>query len=139
MKKFLLLVLLCIPSIALAQFNGGYDPYTTPIAASANGTTAATVATLGAVAGKTTFLCGLSIRATATAATQGFATVTGTINGTMSFLESVSVTNSTVASLDPHISPTCIPASAPNTPIVVTSIASGTGGLVSVNAWGYTR
>jgi hypothetical protein len=139
MKTFLLLVLLCIPSIALAQFDGGYGPYTTPIAASANGTTVATVATLGAVAGKTTYLCGLSIRATATAATQGFATVTGTINGTMNFLESVTVTNAAVSSLDPHIAPTCIPASAPNTPIAVTSIAPGTGGLVSVNAWGYTR
>src|SRR6185312_7401057 len=59
----------------------------TPVSISATGTTAATAATLPAAAGKTTFLCGFSIRANATAAATGDATVVGLKGGTLHFTQ----------------------------------------------------
>lgn len=109
----------------------------TPITASATGTTAATTATLTGVAGKTTYLCGLSIRANATAAATGNATVTGTISGTLNFTQWTAPLASGLGITEPPIGPACIPASAANTGIAVVSAAPGAGGTVSVTAWGY--
>lgn len=108
-----------------------------PITASATGTTAATTATLAGTAGKTTFLCGLSIRANATAAATGNATVTGTITGTLNFTQWTAPLASGIGILEPPLGPACIPASAANTGIAVVSAAPGSGGVVSVSAWGY--
>jgi hypothetical protein len=115
----------------------GYPIGATPITVSATGTTAATAVTLPAVAGQTTYLCGFSIRSTATAAVTGIATVTGTVTGTMSFVHWTGAVASAVGILEPQIGPECIPASAGNTAIVVTSAAAGTAGVVSVTAWGF--
>lgn len=109
----------------------------TPITASATGTTAATTATLAGVSGKTTYLCGFSIRANATAAATGNATVTGTITGTLNFTQWTAPLASGVGVTEPAIGPACIPASAANTGIAVISAAPGLGGTVSVSAWGY--
>lgn len=109
----------------------------TPITASAVGTTAATTATLAGVSGKTTYLCGFSIRANATAAATGNATVTGTITGTLNFTQWTAPLASGVGVTEPSIGPACIPASAANTGIAVVSAAPGSGGTVSVSAWGY--
>lgn len=108
-----------------------------PMTASATGTTAATAATLPAVAGKTTYLCGFSIRANATAAATGNGTVTGTVSGTLNFTQWTAPLASGLGITEPSIGPACIPASAANTAIVVTSAAPGAGGVVSVTAWGY--
>ncbi len=105
------------------------------ITASGTGTTAATTATLAATSGKTTYICGFTINSTATAGITGTATVTGTITGTLSFVQGVG-TSPAVATLTVPISP-CIPASASNTTIVVTSVAASTGGITSVVANGY--
>lgn len=107
----------------------------TLITASVTGTTAATAATLPAAAGQTTYICGLSIDANATAAVAGNATITGTVSGTMNFTQPVPVAPA-VGTVNRIFNP-CIAGSAINTAIVVNSIAPGTGGVVSVTAWGF--
>lgn len=158
MRKILIALLLLLPSIALAGDNnfptpgnaqvqgvlplelnssGSAQPFAqrSSITASATGTTAAVAATLTGAAGKTTYICGFNIGADATAAVSGTATVAGTISGTMNFLQEAGA-GAAVAVTSQTFSP-CIPASATNTAITVTSIAAGTGGATSVSAWGY--
>jgi hypothetical protein len=118
---------------ASPQFPSG----STVVTASAIGTTAATTATLAAAAGKTTYLCGFSIRANATAAATGNASVTGTVTGTLNFTQWTAALASGIGITEPPIGAGCIPASAANTGIAVISAAPGVGGTVSVSAWGY--
>jgi hypothetical protein len=104
--------------------------------ASATGTTAATTATLATGVGKTTYICGMSIRANATAAATGNATVTGTITGTLNFTQ-WTAPNASGLGVTEQVFVPCLPASTTNTAIAVISAAPGTGGVVSVTAWGY--
>lgn len=124
---------LCGAAGSSSQFPAG----ATPVTASATGTTAATTATLPGVASKTTYLCGFSIRANATAAATGNATVTGTITGTLNFTQWTAPLASGLGITEPPIGSACVPASAVNTGIAVISAAPGSGGVVSVSAWGY--
>lgn len=120
--------------------NTGTLPYpvgAVPITASATGTTAATTATLAAAAGKTTYLCGFSMRANATGAATGDATVTGVVTGTLHFTFFTAPLASGIGTLDPNLGPRCIPASAANTTVAVVSPAPGSGGTVSVSAYGF--
>lgn len=110
----------------------GAVPYT----ATATGTTAATTATLAGAASVTTYICGFSIRANATAAATGNATVTGVITATMNFTQWTAPNASGLGITEMIFAP-CIPASATNTSVAVVSAAPGTGGVVSVTAWGY--
>lgn len=106
--------------------------------ASATGTTGATTATLATNSGQTTFICGFSIRANATAAATGNATVTGTITATMNFTQWTPPTASGLGVTEMIFTP-CIPASGTNQTIAVVSAAPGTGGVVSVSAWGFLK
>ena len=124
---------------AIGKTGPGFTTAQTPVTISATGTTAATTATLPAVAGKTTYLCGFSIRANATAAATGNATVTGTISGTLNFTQWTAPLASGLGVTEPNIGNICIPGSAVNTAINVISAAPGTGGVVSVSAWGYNE
>jgi len=103
---------------------------------SATGTTGATVATLAGAASVTTYICGFAIRANATAAATGNAVVSGTISGSMNFTQWTAPLASGIGTIEKDFFP-CIPASAVNTSIVVTSAAPGSGGVISVSAWGY--
>jgi hypothetical protein len=126
------------------------DPYSsggvncTPVTALAAGTTGAIVATLPAVAGKTTFICGLYFSGTnATAANPATSvTITGTIGGTMTFGFPTLAAAATVPNtlpIEEEFVP-CIAASAINTPIAVNGPALGAGAtLVTASAWGYSR
>lgn len=114
----------------------------TPVTSTATGTTAAVVATLPAVAGKTTYICGFYYTGTnATAAnTTTSLTITGTVSGTMTFgfptLAAAATTPNTIP-IDEEFLP-CIAASAINTAIVVNGPALGTGATqATVTAWGY--
>ncbi len=111
---------------------------TTQITISATGTTGATVATLAATSGKTTYICGFSITSDATALIDAAATVSGVVTGTMTYLQTVGAVASGASQLNQTFSP-CLPANASNTTIVVTSAAAGTGGHTNVNAWGYQQ
>ncbi len=110
----------------------------TAITASATGTTAATTATLAGTSGKTTYICGYSIRANATAAATVTDTITGVVTGTMSSILWVAPLASGIG-VDEQIFTPCIPASATNTGIGVVSGAPGTGGNVSSRGWGYQQ
>jgi hypothetical protein len=145
MRKLLaLLALLFLISSASAQVANwwggsatgtGFPNNSTPITSSATGTTGAITATLPGVAGKTTFICGFTLTSggTTTAAVTT-ATIAGVIGGTMSY---VYVFTSGSQGLFGIAFPTCIPANAMNTAIVITQPAGGTGTIGAVSAWGY--
>lgn len=117
----------------------GQLPYpvgSTPYTATATGTTGATTATLAGASSVTTYLCGFSIRANATAAATGNATVTGVITATMNFTQWTAPNASGLGITEMIFAP-CIPASGTNQSVAVVSAAPGTGGVVSVSAWGY--
>jgi hypothetical protein len=112
-----------------------YPSGAVPLTATATGTTAATVATLSGTAGKTTYICGFTISADATTALAAAATVTGTISGSLNYIQNVGA--ATAAGVLTQTFNPCIPASATNTAIVITSAAAGLAGNTSVNGWGY--
>jgi hypothetical protein len=132
-------ILLAAASPAFGGGNAGNPIGATPITVSATGTTLATAVTLPAVPGQTTYLCGFSIRSTATGGSAGTATVTGTLGGTLSYTHWTGPVagGGGVGIVEPPIGDNCIPASAINTAITVTSAAPGAGGVVSVSAWGF--
>lgn len=121
-----------LPVVQTSEYPSG----ATPITASATGTTAATTATLAGVANKTTYICGFSIRANATATATGTATVTGTVTATLSYVQWTSPLATGIGTVERSFG-LCIPASAVNTGIAVISAAPGAGGTVSVTANGY--
>lgn len=125
-----------VPVIPSSQYPGNATAAAVPVTATATGTTAATVATIPAVAGKTAYVCGFTITSDATALAVGTAVVSGTISGSLSYLQGISAVTSGAGNLTQSFNP-CIPASAANTAIVVTSAAAGTGGNTIVNAQGY--
>jgi hypothetical protein len=139
LKRILAMVaLVAIATPAMAQPISAPQYFgATPVTVSTVGTAAATTATIPAVVGKTAYLCGLSIRANATAAATGNATVTGTISGTINLTQWTAPLTSGIGVVEPVIGPNCIPASASNTAISVISAAPGAGGTVSVSAWGF--
>lgn len=108
----------------------------TAVTATATGTTGATAATLAAVAGVTNFVCGFTITADATALAVGTATLSGTVSGSLNYLQTILAATSGTSVLPQNFNP-CIPASAANTAITITSAAAGTGGNTIVNIWGY--
>jgi len=115
------------------------NPYpvgATPITASATGTTGATTATLAGTSGKTTYICGYSIRANATAATTVTNTITGVITATLSSIMWIAPLASGLG-IDEQIFSPCIPASGTNQAIAIVSGAPGSGGTVSSKGWGY--
>lgn len=121
-----------VPTSTASQYPSG----STPITASATGTTAATTATLAASASLKTYICGFSIRANATAAATANSTVTGTITGTLNYTQWTAPLASGIGLTEQIFTP-CIPSSVVNTAVAVVSAAPGSGGVVSVTAWGY--
>lgn len=124
-------------SSAAAHAQALVAPGATVVAVSATGTTGVVTATMPAVANATNWICGFSIRSSATAAVTGDATVTGTLN-TLHFTEFVAPVASGIGTVEEGFDP-CIPASAFNTAIAVNSIAAGTAGVTSVTVWGYSK
>lgn len=122
--------------IGTVNHSSQYPFGATPITASATGTTAATTATLAGTSGKTTYICGYSIRANATAVATVTNTITGVITATLSSLMWVAPLASGIG-IDEQIFSPCIPASATNTGIAIVSGAPGSGGAVSSKGWGY--
>lgn len=115
-----------------------YPNAATPITAANTGTTSAVTATLPGVSGKTTYICGFTITADATALATGTATVTGPVSGTMSYIQAILAATTGVSQLSQNFNP-CIPANTTSTSIVVQSAAAGSGGNTAVDAWGYQQ
>jgi hypothetical protein len=135
MRILLSLALTLFGSLAFAQTP--YPQGATPVTVSATGTTAATSATMPAPSSGLNYLCGFSIRALATAAVNGAATVSGVSGGTLTFQQFVAPLASGIGITERDFNP-CL-AGVYNTAIVVNSIAPGSGGAVSVVVWGYSR
>lgn len=113
-----------------------YPATAVPYTASATGTTAATTATLAGASSVTTYICGMSVRSNATAAATGNITVTGVISATMNFTHWTAPLASGIGITEMIFKP-CVPASGTNQSVAVVSPAPGTGGVISVTAWGY--
>lgn len=113
-----------------------YPTGATALTGNAAGTTGAVVGTLSGAASKTTYICGFNVQAIGGTATVGPITVAGLTGSSQVYQTDVNsaTVGKTVASAT--FSP-CIPASAANTSITVTTTANGTATAVDVNAWGY--
>jgi hypothetical protein len=140
MKKLLVLFALLFALPAMAQsppLNQGVQ-----ITASSGNVAAATAtATLAAVVGKVTYICGFSITsAGSTGAAVVSPTVANVITGTMTFTYA-SVAGVTLGN-PPLVVPftNCLPANAPNTTIIVSMPTLGAGNTnTTVDAWGFQR
>jgi hypothetical protein len=118
------------------NFASQYPAGATAVQGSATGTTSATSATLAATAGKTNYVCSISIRANATAAATGNATLSDGTK-TFNYTQWTAPLASGLGVIEPSPFEPCYPASAANTAWTLTSAAPGTGGVVSVAISGY--
>lgn len=116
----------------------GYPSGSTPLTGNATGTTSAVVGTLANAAGKTTYICGFNVQAIGGTATVGPITIAGLTGSSQVYQTDVNsaTVGKTVASAT--FQP-CIPASAANTAITITTTANGTASAVDVNSWGYRQ
>ncbi len=99
------------------------------------GTTGAVVGTLAAAASKTTYICGFSVSATGGVATLGPIVIAGLSGGSFTYQL---FSTATGANLSQSFAP-CLPSSAVNTAITVTTTADGTATAVDVNASGFQK
>lgn len=112
-------------------------PYPTgaaPITANAAGTTGAVVGTLAAAAGRITYICNVDVSAIGGTAAVGPIVIAGLTGGSFTYQGSSSAAGGQVLS---RTYAPCIPASAMNTAITITTTADGTATAVNVNASGF--
>ncbi len=121
-----------------SAINGGFPTAATPLTGNAVGTTGAVVGTLAAAASKTTYICGFNVQALGGVASVGPITVAGLVGSSQVYQTDVNsaTVGKQVASANFY---PCIPASATNTAITVTTTADGTATAVNVNSWGYRQ
>ena len=117
------------------QSAAAYPLGATAITGNASGSTGAVVGTLAAATGKMTYICGFDISAIGGTASVGPVTVAGIVGSSMTYQLSASAAG---VSLSKTFTP-CIPGSASNTPITVTTTADGTATAVNVNTSGYQQ
>jgi hypothetical protein len=108
----------------------------TSITGNSTGTTGAVVGTLAAATtGKTTYICGFDVSATGGTAAIGPVVVAGTVGSSLTYqFYSLAAGANLTRTYTP-----CIPASATNTAITVTTTADGSASAVDVNSWGYQQ
>ena len=108
------------------------------ISGNAAGTTSAVVGTLAASTTKFTYICGFNVQSIGGTASSGPITIAGLVGGSQVYQTDVNsaTVGKTIASAT--FTP-CIPSSAINTAITVTTTANGTASAVDVNSWGYTQ
>lgn len=112
----------------------GYVSSATPITGNGTGSTGAVTGTLAGTTGKTTYICGFSVGAIGSAtAAVGPITIANLTGSSMVFQFSATTTG---AVLTQTFTP-CIPASATNTAITITTTADATASAVDVNSWGF--
>jgi hypothetical protein len=134
------IVEMCInPSGIAAPCPDGITPpsSTTQLTGNAAGTTGAVVGTLAGAAGKTTYICGFDVSTIGGAASSGPITVAGLVGSSMVYQVPVNAAGGqTVIAKDFY---PCLPASAVNTAITVTTTAAAGATAVDVNSWGYRQ
>lgn len=110
-----------------------YPAGSTAITGNSAGSTGAVVGTLAATSGKFTYICGFDVSAIGGTAAVGPVTIAGLTGSSMVFQLSSAAASAT---LSRTFTP-CIPASASNTAITITTTADGTATAVDVNSWGF--
>lgn len=115
--------------------NGTFPTASTPVGAVATGTTGSVVATIAATALVTNYLCEFDISAIGGTAAIGPVTVAGLTGGTRTYQFSSSAAG---VNFSKSFNP-CIPASAVNTAIIITTTADGTATAVDINSSGYRQ
>ena len=107
----------------------------TQLQGNASGTTGAVVGTLAAAVGRTTYICGFNVNAVGGTAPVGPIVVAGLVTASQNYeMNSAAIP----VMLSQNFWP-CIPASATNTAITITTVANGTATGVRVNSWGFQR
>lgn len=115
--------------------SASYPTASTPVTGNSTGTTGAVTGSLAGVSNKTTYICGFNVSAIGGTAAVGPITIAGTITASLVYeLASTASGNSVTQTFTP-----CIPASAANTAITITTTADGTASAVAVNSWGYQQ
>jgi len=107
------------------------------ITGNAAGTTGAVVGTLAARSGVTSYICGFNVSAIGGTATVGPITVAGLVGSSQVYQVPVNSAAGAIVATQAFFP--CIPASAPNTAITVTTTANGTATAVDVNSWGFQQ
>jgi len=105
------------------------------ITGNGSGTTGAVVGTLAGVASKTTYMCGFDVSAVGGTAAVGPVVVAGLVGGSFTY----QLFSSASGVIFSRTFTPCVPASAVNTAITVTTTADGTATAVNVNAFGYQQ
>jgi hypothetical protein len=123
-----------IPTVFVGNSDATTPPGATALAGNASGSTGAVVGTLAAAASVTTYICGFNVSAIGGTAPVGPIVVAGLIGSSQTYQGSASAAGGIVASQTFF---PCIPASAANTAITITTTADGTATAVNVNAWGF--
>lgn len=121
------------PAFPMPTYAVPYGAGQTAITGNATGSTGSVSGTLAAVAGKTTYICGLHIDSTGTGAL-GPITLAGIVGSSMVFQATAGANNNPSQVFTP-----CLPASAANTAITLTTTANGSASAVDVNMWGYQQ
>ncbi len=107
----------------------------TAITGNATGSTGAVVGTLAAAASKTTFICGFNVSTIGGTAASSPVTVAGLIGSSQVYQMPLNTTTGQIL-ITQNFNP-CIPASAVNTAITITTTAAAAATAVDVNSWGY--
>jgi hypothetical protein len=118
--------------------SGQYPSASSPITGNGTGSTGAVVGTLAAASGKTTYICGFNVQAIGGTATVGPITIAGLVGSSQVYQTDVNSATVGKTVAQAQFNP-CIPASATNTAITVTTTANGTATAVDVNSWGYRQ
>lgn len=125
----------CTNKIGNVYLQGQFPAGATPITGNATGTTGAVVGTLANTSSVTTYICGFDVSAIGGTAAIGPITVAGLVGSSMVYELASTTTGVTLAR---EYNP-CIPASAVNTPITITTTADGTATAVAVNSHGFQQ
>lgn len=116
-------------------FNPATATTATPITGNATGTTGAVVGTLAGTSGKTTYICGFNVSSVGGTAPSSPITVAGLVGSSQVYQTPINATGGQIL-VAQNFNP-CIPASAANTAITVTTTAAAGATAVDVNSWGY--
>jgi hypothetical protein len=129
----------CTTSGPVAAGSGaaGYPAGATPTTGNATGTTGAVVGTLAGVANKFTYICGFNVSSVGGTAASSPITVAGLVGSSQVYQTPVNATAGQVL-VTQNFNP-CIPSSAVNTAITVTTTAAAGATAVDVNSWGYQQ
>ena len=114
-----------------------YTSGATAIQGNAAGSTGAVVGTLAAAAAKTTYICGFNVSSIGGTAPSSPITVAGLIGSSQIYQTPINGTNGLIL-VQQNFTP-CIPASAVNTAITITTTAAAGATAVNVNSWGFQQ